>query len=95
LKLSAIQLSNWIKKEERMNAEDPTTGIMKSAQALSLHRGPDSTIAGISDQLLEWIIQNRDTGMPVSRYMVILKASTRPVTKTTIFPSSTMMMMTV
>jgi hypothetical protein len=27
--------------------------------------------------------------------MVILKASTRPVTKTTIFPSSTMMMMTV
>jgi hypothetical protein len=76
LKLSAIQLSNWIKKEERMNAEDPTTGIMKSAQALSLHRGPDSTIAGISDQLLEWIIQNRETGMPVSRNMVILKAST-------------------
>jgi hypothetical protein len=49
---------------------------MKSAQALSLHRGPDLTIAGISDQLLEWIIQNHDTGMPVSRNMVILKAST-------------------
>jgi hypothetical protein len=52
LKLSAIQLSNWIKKEERMNAEDPTTGIMKSAQALSLHRGPDSTKDDDDDSLI-------------------------------------------
>jgi hypothetical protein len=65
--LSAIQLSNWIKSEEKMNNDDPTIGMVKSAQALSLHRGRDSTIAGISAQLLEWVIQNRDMGMPVSR----------------------------
>jgi hypothetical protein len=58
-----------------MNNNDPTIGMVKSAQALSLHRGRDSTIAGISAQLLEWVIQNRDMGMPVSRNMVILKAS--------------------
>jgi hypothetical protein len=76
LHLSAIQLSNWIKSEEKMNNDDPTIGMVKSAQALLLHRGRDLTIAGISAQLLEWVIQNRDMGMPpVSRNMVILKAS--------------------
>jgi hypothetical protein len=75
LKLSAIQLSNWIKKEEKMNAADPISGIVMSAQALSLHPGKQSTISGISAQLLEWITQNRDKGMPVSRNMVIIKAS--------------------
>jgi hypothetical protein len=48
LNLLAIQLSNWIKNKEKMNATNPTSGIVKSAQALSLHHGKDSTIAGIS-----------------------------------------------
>jgi hypothetical protein len=74
LKLSAIQLSKWIKDEEKM-MNDPTTGVAISASARAIHRGQESSIAGIASQLLEWIITNRDLGMPVSRNMVILKAS--------------------
>jgi hypothetical protein len=57
-----------------MNDPNPS-GITKSAQALSLNAGRTSSIAGISSQLLEWIITNRDLGMPVSRNMVVRKAS--------------------
>jgi hypothetical protein len=56
---------------------NPTNSVFpKSAQARSLHPGQDSLIAGIAPQLLEWIISHRDVGMPISRNMVILKAST-------------------
>jgi hypothetical protein len=41
LHLSAIQLSNWIKSEEKMNNDDPTIRMVKSAQALSLQHGRD------------------------------------------------------
>jgi hypothetical protein len=75
LYLSAIQLSKWIKSEERMNLANAATGLPKSSHALSLHPGKLSTIHNISAELLEWIIQNREMGMPVSRNMVILKAS--------------------
>jgi hypothetical protein len=74
LNLSAIQLSVWIKSENKMNDANPS-GIMKSTQACSLNAGRTSSIAGFSSQLLEWIITNRDLGMPVSRNMVVRKAS--------------------
>jgi hypothetical protein len=75
LYLSAIQLSKWIKSEEKMNLANAATGLPKSSHALSLHPGKLLTIHNISAVLLEWIIQNREMGMPVSRNMVILKAS--------------------
>jgi hypothetical protein len=55
---------------------NPTTsGIPKSAQAQSLHPVQDLSIAGIAPQMLEWIISHCYVGMPISRNMVILKAS--------------------
>jgi hypothetical protein len=76
LYLSAIKLSKWIKSKERMkNLANAATGLPKPAHAHSLHPGKLSTIHNIPAELLEWIIQNREMGMPVSRNMVILKAS--------------------
>jgi hypothetical protein len=71
LKLSAIQLSKWIKDKERM-MNGPTTGVAILVSACAIHCVQESSIAGKASQLLEWIITNRDLGMPVSRNMVIL-----------------------
>jgi hypothetical protein len=92
LQLSPTQLSKWMKSEGKMNSDNPTTGLPKSAKARSLHPGKQSTIAKIGPQLLEWVIQQRDKGMAVSRKMVIIKTSSMVLPKTTkIFRTKTTM----
>lgn len=68
-RLSAIQLSRWINAEDKLY--EPNVRV---SQVL-LHPGNRSSLHAIKGELIDFISNNRKLGMPVSRRMVIMKAS--------------------
>eukprot|EP00977_Amphora_coffeiformis_P016181 scaffold4929_cov176-Amphora_coffeaeformis.AAC.20 len=59
----------WKKNEEAMKVGNP--------KATTLHAGPDSCIADIEEDLLEWFWSIRETRMMVSHKMIEIEASRR------------------
>jgi hypothetical protein len=67
LRLSPKSLRNWHKQYRHM--------LEYKKSALSMTDGPQSQLAPIADELLKFIFERREQGLPVSRQTVVLKAS--------------------
>jgi hypothetical protein len=67
LRIAPKSLRNWKKQYAQM--------LEYKKSALSMTDGPQSQLAPIADELLRFIFERREQGLPVSRQTVVLKAS--------------------
>ena len=65
--IQPTQLRRWRLKEDQIRASNPN--------AKTVNRGRISQLKGVQEQILTWISELREKGMPVSMRLVTLKAS--------------------
>lgn len=66
-RIQPSQFRRWKKSESQLNKANP--------RAMTLCRGRPSCLEPIEDDILKWIFELREQGMPVSTKMVVMKAS--------------------